>query len=212
MTILKKNSVSDAVIRRLPRYLHKLTELYERGIENASSNFLMEELNISATGIRQDFCNFGEFGQRGCGYNITKMRARIGHILGIDEERHLIIIGVDDLGHALLQNFPFEQNGFRLEAAFDISQSVVGTSVHGITVKPMTELERYAQHHEIDVAVLTTPQVATQDIVTKLIELGVRAFWNFTNVEVPSVDSDVLLENINFADSILHLKYRILND
>jgi redox-sensing transcriptional repressor len=209
--ILKKENISDAVIRRLPRYYRQLTDLCGRGIVRISSHSLGQEMNITASQIRQDFSCFGEFGQQGYGYNVEELRSEIGHILGVDNDHHLIMIGVGNLGRALLHNFHFSQAGFTVDAAFDISPSVVGTSVNGIPVYSMQELDSFVQQNHIDVVVLTIPQSVAQDTATHLIELGVRGFWNFTNVELSSPTDGVKFENIHFADSLLTLSYRIAN-
>ena len=111
---MKKENISDAVIRRLPRYYRQLTDLCNRGVIRISSHSLGQEMNITASQIRQDFSCFGEFGQQGYGYNVEELRAEIGHILGVDNDHHLIMIGVGNLGHALLQNFDFDKVGFSL--------------------------------------------------------------------------------------------------
>ena len=208
---MKKENISDAVIRRLPRYYRQLTDLCGRGIVRISSHSLGQEMNITASQIRQDFSCFGEFGQQGYGYNVEELRSEIGHILGVDNDHHLIMIGVGNLGRALLHNFHFSQAGFTVDAAFDISPAVVGTSVNGIPVYSMQELDSFVQQNHIDVVVLTIPQSVAQDTATHLIELGVRGFWNFTNVELSSPTDDVKFENIHFADSLLPLSYRIAN-
>lgn len=208
---MKKENISDAVIRRLPRYYRQLTDLCGRGIVRISSHSLGQEMNITASQIRQDFSCFGEFGQQGYGYNVEELRSEIGHILGVDNDHHLIMIGVGNLGRALLHNFHFSQAGFTVDAAFDISPSIVGTSVNGIPVYSMQELDSFVQQNHIDVVVLTIPQSVAQDTATHLIELGVRGFWNFTNVELSSPTDDVKFENIHFADSLLTLSYRIAN-
>lgn len=208
---MKKENISDAVIRRLPRYYRQLTDLCGRGIVRISSHSLGQEMNITASQIRQDFSCFGEFGQQGYGYNVEELRSEIGHILGVDNDHHLIMIGVGNLGRALLHNFHFSQAGFTVDAAFDISPAIVGTSVNGIPVYSMQELDSFVQQNHIDVVVLTIPQSVAQDTATHLIELGVRGFWNFTNVELSSPTDDVKFENIHFADSLLTLSYRIAN-
>lgn len=208
---MKKENISDAVIRRLPRYYRQLTDLCGRGIVRISSHSLGQEMNITASQIRQDFSCFGEFGQQGYGYNVEELRSEIGHILGVDNDHHLIMIGVGNLGRALLHNYHFSQAGFTVDAAFDISPAIVGTSVNGIPVYSMQELDSFVQQNHIDVVVLTIPQSVAQDTATHLIELGVRGFWNFTNVELSSPTDDVKFENIHFADSLLTLSYRIAN-
>ena len=208
---MKKENISDAVIRRLPRYYRQLTDLCARGIVRISSHSLGQEMNITASQIRQDFSCFGEFGQQGYGYNVEELRTEIGHILGVDNDHHLIMIGVGNLGHALLQNFPFSQTGFTVDAAFDVSAGVIGSTVNGVPIFSMDELDDFIQSHSVDVVVLTIPQSVAQDTADHLISLGIRGFWNFTNVELSSPSEDVKFENIHFADSLLTLSYRIAN-
>ena len=176
-----------------------------------SSHSLGQEMNITASQIRQDFSCFGEFGQQGYGYNVEELKAEIGHILGVDNDHHLIMIGVGNLGHALLQNFPFSQCGFTVDAAFDVSPAVIGTAVNGVPICSMSELDTFIQSHSVDVVVLTIPQTVAQDTADHLISLGVKGFWNFTNIELSSQVPDVQFENIHFADSLLTLSYRIAN-
>ena len=208
---MKKENISDAVIRRLPRYYRHLNELCSRGVVRISSHSLWQEMNITASQIRQDFSCFGEFGQQGYGYNVEELKAEIGHILGVDNDHHLIMIGVGNLGHALLQNFPFSQCGFTVDAAFDVSPAVIGTAVNGVPICSMSELDTFIQSHSVDVVVLTIPQTVAQDTADHLISLGVKGFWNFTNIELSSQVLDVQFENIHFADSLLTLSYRIAN-
>ena len=208
---MKKNNISDAVIRRLPRYYRQLTDLCDRGTVRISSHTLGEEMNITASQIRQDFSCFGEFGQQGYGYNVEELRTEIGHILGVDNDNHLVMIGVGNLGRALLQNFHFSQTGFSVDAAFDVAPGVIGTKVNGVPVYPMSDIENFLKEHHVDVVVLTIPQSVAQETADHLVALGVRGFWNFTNVELSSTVPDVKFENIHFADSLLTLSYRIVN-
>ena len=209
--VLKKENISDAVIRRLPRYYRQLTDLRERGIVRISSQSLGHEMNITASQIRQDLSCFGEFGQQGYGYNVEELRAEIGHILGIDKDHRLVVVGVGNLGRALLRNFPFSQMGFQVGAAFDVSPSVIGTEIHGVPVFSVENLDEYIKTNCVDVVALTIPKEQAQEMADRLVGLGVRGFWNFTNVELTSMESDVKFENIHFADSLLTLSYRIAN-
>ena len=208
---MKKENISDAVIRRLPRYYRQLTELCARGVVRISSHSLGQEMNITASQIRQDLSCFGEFGQQGYGYNVEELHTEIGHILGVDNNYHLVMIGVGNLGHALLQNFHFAQAGFTVDAAFDVSPAVTGTRVNGVPIYAMEELEGYIRSHSVDVVVLTIPQSVAQEMADRLVDLGIRGFWNFTNVEITCGRPDVKIENIHFADSLLTLSYRIAN-
>ncbi len=208
---MKKDNISDAVIRRLPKYYRQLTDLCSRGVVRISSHSLGQEMNITASQIRQDFSCFGEFGQQGYGYNVEELRAEIGHILGVDNDHHLIMVGVGNLGRALLRNFPFSQNGFVVDAAFDVSPNVIGTSVNDVPIYDMETIDEYIRTHQVDVVALTVPQAVAQEMASHLIDMGIRGFWNFTNIELSSSDPAVKFENIHFADSLLILSYRIAN-
>ena len=108
-----------------------------------------------------------------------------------------------------MQNFHFHDTGFLLEAAFDVSPALAGSQVAGTPILDMTELDQFVRAHRPDVAVLTVPQAAAQATANRLIDLGVRGFWNFTNVELSSDDPGVRFEDVHFADSLLTLSYRI---
>ena len=192
---MKKEKISDAVIRRLPRYYRYLDELHTKGIVRISSGSLGKRMGVTASQIRQDLSCFGEFGQQGYGYNIMELRAEIGHILGVDDKRRLIVVGAGHLGHALLQNFDFDQGGFLFDTAFDVSPAVIGTTVNA-----------YCTANHPSVAVLTVPKCVAQEVADRLIALGVQGIWNFTNVEL---SGNVFFENVHFADSLLTLSYRI---
>ncbi len=209
MYTMKKQNVSDAVIRRLPRYYRYLDDLYLKGSVRISSSVLGEKMGITASQIRQDLSCFGEFGQQGYGYNVDELRREIGRILGVDKSHRIIVVGVGNLGRALIQNFHFNDAGFLLEAAFDVSPDLAGAEVAGVPVLNVTELERFVPAHKPDVAVLTLPQSAAQQMADRLIGLGVRGFWNFTNVELSSQAENVRFEDVHFADSLLTLSYRI---
>ena len=202
---MRKQKVSDAVIHRLPRYYRYLDDLYNKGIVRISSNSLGSKMDITASQIRQDLSCFGEFGQQGYGYNVAELRSEIGHILGIDKGHRLIIIGVGHLGHALLQNFDFEKVGFHVDTAFDISPDLVGTRIHDVTIRSMDELEQYVAENQPNVAVLTVPQHVAQPMASRLIDLGIKGFWNFTNVELSTDVPDVFFEYGHFVDTLLTL-------
>ena len=208
---MKKANVSDAVIRRLPRYYRYLDVLHNKGTVRISSNSLGSKMGITASQIRQDLSCFGEFGQQGYGYNVEELRTEIGHILGVDNQHRIIVVGVGNLGHALMRNFHFKDVGFILDAAFDVSPSLIGTTVAGVPVLDMNDLDDFVKANKPDVAVLTVPQSVAQSITDRLVDLGIRGFWNFTNVELSSPNPDVKFENIHFADSLLTLSYRIAN-
>ena len=207
---MKKDKVSSAVIRRLPRYYRHLNDLYLAGVERISSNALGKSMGLTASQIRQDLSCFGGFGQQGYGYNIENLRGEISDILGMNRGHNAVILGAGNLGRALIKNFKFSSNGFQLLAAFDVDPKVVGTQIAGVPVYHMDRLEELLAVHRVDVGLLTVPMAAAQEAGDRLAAAGVKGLWNFTNYElnIPQ-DSGVVVESVHFSDSLLALSYMI---
>lgn len=204
---MKKQKISDAVIHRLPRYYRYLDDLYNKGVVRISSNSLGAKMDITASQIRQDLSCFGEFGQQGYGYNVPALRAQIASILGMDRGFTAILVGVGNIGHALMDNFCFAEWGFNLAAAFDIKPEIIGTTFNGVPIHAMDELEDYLAANHVDVAVLTVPKEAAIAVTKRLTDNGIDAIWNFTNLELTEPNSSTIVENIHFSDSLLSLSY-----
>lgn len=206
---MKRIKVSNNVIRRMPRYLRKLDELKASGVNRISSKNLGTLLGLTPSQIRQDFSCFGEFGQQGYGYNVSALRDEIASILGMDRGFTAILVGVGNIGHALMDNFCFSEWGFTLAAAFDIDPAIVGKTNNGVTVRHMDELLDFLRDNHIDVAVLTVPADAAVAVAKLLRDNGINAIWNFTNVELTEPNSNTIVENIHFSDSLLSLGYYV---
>ena len=210
---MKKQKVSSAVIRRLPRYYRHLTDLFQAGTVRISSNALGKSMNLTASQIRQDLSCFGEFGQQGYGYNIEKLRGEISDILGMNRHHNAIIFGAGNLGRALIENFHFEKSGFTLAAAFDVDSAIVGTEIGGVKIYHTDELEEYLATHPVSVGVLTVPGHVAGPLADRLVASGVRGIWNFTNIELQLEKPEgVVIEDVHFADSLLALSYMISED
>ncbi|MCF2661363.1 redox-sensing transcriptional repressor Rex [Pseudoflavonifractor phocaeensis] len=207
---MKRNSkVSTAVIRRLPRYYRQLSELQEAGTVRISSSALGKSMGLTASQIRQDLFCFGGFGQQGYGYKVDSLKEEIGEILGINQGHTIVVLGTGNLGRALIRNFKFSSNGFRLLAAFDISAQVVGTQIAGVPVYHTDSLESFLAEHPVDVGLLTVPISAAQEMGDRLVAAGVRGIWNFTNCEISVSRPEVVVESVHFSDSLLALSYMI---
>ena len=204
---MKRVKVSNNVIRRLPRYLRKLDELSESGVDKISSRQLGDLLGLTSSQVRQDFNCFGEFGQQGYGYNVTALRAQIAGILGMERGFTAVLVGVGNIGRALMENFCFTDWGVNLSAAFDIKPALIGTEYKGVHIYSMDELERYLEEHSVDIAVLTVPKPAAIPVTERLTASGIDAIWNFTNVELTEPNSSIIVENVHFSDSLLSLSY-----
>ncbi|MBP3521449.1 MAG: redox-sensing transcriptional repressor Rex [Oscillospiraceae bacterium] len=206
---MKKEKVSNAVIRRLPRYYRRLTELLNAGTVRISSKSLGESMNLTASQIRQDLSYFGEFGQQGYGYNVESLRNEIAEILGMNQGHTAALLGVGNLGRALMENFHFDQSGFRLTAAFDVDPAVVGHEIAGIKIRPIEELDEYLKQNPTSVGILTVPRAVAPSLSEKLIEGGIKGIWNFTNIELNITTPGIIVENVHFSDSLLALSYLI---
>ena len=204
---MKRVKVSNNVIRRLPRYLRKLDELQENGINRISSFELGQQLGLTPSQIRQDFSCFGEFGQQGYGYNVSGLREQIASILGMDRGYRAILVGVGNIGHALMDNFSFSDCGVELAAAFDIKESLIGTEFKGVPILAEAELEGYLKNNDIALAVLCVPKEVAVNVTKILTENGIEAIWNFTNMELTEPNSPIIVENVHFSDSLLSLSY-----
>ena len=207
---MKRNvRVSTAVIRRLPRYYRHLSELQDAGTVRISSSALGKSMGLTASQIRQDLFCFGEFGQQGYGYKVDSLKEEIGEILGISRGHTLVVVGTGNLGRAIIENFKFSSNGFRMLAAFDIDPAVVGGKIAGVPVYHADQLEAFVRAHNVSVGMLTVPISAAQEMGDKLVASGVKGIWNFTNYEVNFQQEDVVVESVHFSDSLLALSYMI---
>ena len=175
---MKRIKVSNNVIRRMPRYLRKLDDLNAAGIERISSGELGRQMGLTPSQIRQDFSCFGEFGQQGYGYNVVALRGEVAKILGMDRNYSAVLVGVGNIGRALVENFCFEQYGFTLKAAFDINPELIGKEMHGIVVHDFSTLDDILADIQPDVAVLCVPKAMANDVANDICSVGVKAIWN----------------------------------
>ncbi|MBS7240514.1 MAG: redox-sensing transcriptional repressor Rex [Acetatifactor sp.] len=205
---MEEKEISQAVIGRLPRYFRYLGELKDEGVERISSQDLSELMHVTASQIRQDFNNFGGFGQQGYGYNVSFLYDEIGKILGLDQTHSFIIVGAGNLGQALGNYMNFERRGFLFKGIFDQNPALVGKPVRGIPVRPMEELEQFVKDNGIEIAVLTIPKAAAVSVAEKLVPAGIQAIWNFAHVDL-NVPAGVQVENVHLSDSLMKLSYNI---
>ena len=209
---MQEKEISQAVIRRMPRYYRYLGELLEDGVERISSNDLSKRMNVTASQIRQDLNNFGGFGQQGCGYNVKFLYEEIGKILGLNQKHNIIVIGAGNLGQALANYVKFEKLGFVITALFDVNPALEGVTVRGIKIHMLDELEDYCKDHVVDIAALTMPKEKADAIANRLVNLGIQAIWNFAHVDLDLIDKDVVVENVHLSDSLMQLSYNIVKN
>ena len=205
---MEEKGISQAVIGRLPRYFRYLGELRDEGVERISSQELSELMHVTASQIRQDFNNFGGFGQQGYGYNVEFLYKEIGKILGLDKTHHLIIIGAGNLGQALGNYMNFERRGFILKGIFDKNPELFGKKVREIEVQPMEAVESFVRENDVDIAVLTIPKTGAVEVAEVLVANGIKAIWNFAHVDL-NVPAGIQVENVHLSDSLMKLSYNL---
>ena len=205
---MDRKDISQAVIGRLPRYFRYLGELRDTGVERISSQELSERMKVTASQIRQDFNNFGGFGQQGYGYNVEYLYNEIGKILGLDKTHKFVIIGAGNLGQALGGYINFERRGFIFSGIFDINPGVVGKDVRGIKVRDMAEMDDFIKANNIDIAVLTLPKTGAVEVAERLAKDGIKAIWNFAHVDL-HLPADIQVENVHLSDSLMKLSYNL---
>lgn len=207
---MEQKPISKAVIVRLPRYYRHLGELMEEGVERISSNDLSIRMKVTASQIRQDFNNFGGFGQQGYGYKVEYLYEEIGKILGLGKEHHLIIIGAGNLGQALANYMNFERRGFLFKGMFDNNPALYGKKIRDMAVRPMEELTDFVRENNIDIAVLTIPKTSAVEVAEQLVRDGIKGIWNFAHVDL-NVPEHIQVENVHLSDSLMKLTYNIIS-
>ena len=200
--------ISQAVIARLPRYLRYLGDLKDNGVERISSQELSKMMNVTASQIRQDFNNFGGFGQQGYGYNVEYLYAEISKLLGLSKKHHLVIIGAGNLGRAIANYMNFERRVFLFKGIFDKNPELYGKKIRDMEVQPMENLESFIKVHDIDIAVMTIPKTGAVEVAEVLVKNGIKAIWNFAHVDL-AVPKDVQVENVHLSDSLMQLSYKL---
>lgn len=205
-----QKKISDAIIRRLPRYYKQLCDLEEAGIDHISSQSLGDRLEVKASQIRQDLNSFGGFGQQGYGYPVTDLKNRIAEILCIDKHWKMIIVGAGNIGKALSGYGEFGKEGFEIMALFDSNKSIIGQKVGELEILDASLLCEYITQHKVDILALTVPQSAVREYVNVAETCGIGAVWNFSPADVFS--PKVVVENIHLTDSLMALSYHLGNN
>lgn len=200
--------ISEAVIKRLPRYYRYLEHLEQEGVSKVSSGTLASLLGVTASQVRQDFCNFGGFGQHGYGYDVGYLKRKLAEILGLDRQYDMIIVGAGNIGRALAGYKNFAAEGFKVRALFDIE--VKYPFVGDVPVYKIDKLAEYVKEHGCDIAVIATQKNVASDVASQLVALGVKSLWNFAPIDL-EVPKDVAVENIAMSESLYVLSYRMKN-
>ena len=195
-------------VYRLSIYLRCLARLRENGIGTVSSEALAKAAGVKPTQLRKDLAYFGTFGTRGLGYDVTELSQKISEELGTSRLQPVILVGVGNLGMALLSYRGFEKEGFEIVAAFDTAPGRRRDKKIKQPILGMEELGRFIREQNVKMAILTVPAAVAQAVANRLIESGVAGILNFSPI-VLAVPEDVMVNNVNLAIELENLSYFI---
>jgi redox-sensing transcriptional repressor len=198
--------IPDVVIDRLPMYARALASLERQGREVVSSQELGAQLGITPAQIRKDLSYFGRFGKQGRGYNVKRLLEELHQILGLDRDWTMVLIGVGQLGRAILQYGGFMPQGFRILAAFDSDERVVGETIENLVVQPVEQLPEALAKQRVDIGIVATPALAAQKVIDALVASGVKAILNYApiaahvpaHVHIKDIDPVLSLQSMTF--------------
>ena len=192
---MAEKNISMAVIRRLPKYHRYLGDLLDKDVQRISSKELSDIIGFTASQIRQDLNNFGGFGQQG-----------YGNILGLNKIYNAVLIGAGNLGQAIANYAGFRKSGFEIKALFDANPRMIGLKIRDFEVLDSENLESFVEENNIDIAILCIPKNGAQDVVDRLVNVGVKGIWNFAPIDL-DVPKGVIVENVNLTESLFTLSY-----
>lgn len=203
-----KNKISQAVVRRLPKYHYFLDNLEKEGVEKISSKQLSEITGFTASQIRQDLNHFGGFGQQGYGYRVSDLKNSIIEIIGLNKEFNAVIVGYGHIGQAIHKYGGFETKKFNILAVFDVEERVDKET--GLKVHSQKDLEKFLDNNEVDIVILAVPKSVAQEVVDKIQGKNIKGIWNFapTNIEM---SEKIPVENIQLSESLYTLIYYMGN-
>ena len=209
-TILKKR-ISESTIHRLSLYYRALSLLEKENYETVSSKELAKRERLTPAQVRKDLSFFGSFGTRGLGYPVLELKKKIASILGIDKRWKVALIGIGNIGSALVSYKEFMRQGFKIVKLFDNDQRKIGSNHKGIIVSDISNLEKELAEDGIEIVVLAVPATVAQYIVDDVISAGVKSILNFAPVNL-KVPVDVHLRNENMSMELEYLSFAMVNN
>ncbi len=203
---MKNQLIPKATAKRLPLYYRYLKFLLDSGKTKISSTELSEAVKVDSATIRRDFSYFGELGKRGYGYDVESLLNFFAKTLSEDRLTNVALIGVGNLGNALLKYGFHQSNNIRISAAFDINDEIVGRIVDGVPVYPLSDMKEQIQLQQIEIAILTVPISAAQDNANQLIDAGIKGIMNFTPIRI-NTPKDIQVQNVDLTNELQTLIY-----
>ena len=208
----EKTKIPKATITRLSLYCRQLELLELDGFRMVSSDNLAGLCQVNPAQVRKDLGYFGEFGIRGVGYGIKDLQKELKKILAINRAWNMGIIGMGNLGTALLQHQNFSARGFHFVAVFDSDPAKIGkTTSYGLIINDIRELKKVIKDTEIDIGVITTPSSGAQEVANRLIKGGITAILNFAPAQL-HVPVNCIVEHIDFTIKLDILTYKLRHE
>ncbi len=205
---MKHADVPEETMQRMLAYLRELDCMLQEGKETFSSQELAETLHINPAQIRKDFSYFGEFGTRGVGYETAQLVHELRAILNLDRTWRIALIGVGNIGSALLKNPELERQGFDIVLAFDISPRVIGKRVGKVIVEDVARLTERIQEEKVELAIISTPVECAQDVANQVIEAGIKGILCFAPCQL-HVSDKVRIVPVDIPMALGQLVYRL---
>jgi redox-sensing transcriptional repressor len=202
--------ISESTIHRLSHYYRTLTILEKEDYDTISSKELAKREELTPAQVRKDLSFFGSFGTRGLGYPVRELRQKIARILGIDRSWNVALIGVGNIGSALVSYKEFAKQGFEIRVLFDSDQRKIGSNHKGIIVHDMRDLERELRAKKVDIVIIAVPSAAAQTIIDTVVAAGIKAILNFAPIKL-KVPEDVYYRSENMAMELEYLSFALVN-
>jgi len=206
-----KKRISESTIHRLSLYYRALSLLEKENYETVSSKELAKREKLTPAQVRKDLSFFGSFGTRGLGYPVAELKKKIAEILGIDRLWKVALIGVGNIGSALVSYKEFQRQGFQIVKLFDNDQRKIGSNHKGIVISDIANLATELATDQIEMVVIAVPATVAQYIVDDIVNSGVKAILNFAPVNL-KVPPEVYLRNENMSMELEYLSFALVNN
>jgi len=198
--------IASSTISRLSTYFRTLANLLDKGVDTVSSNEIAKINQFTAAQVRKDLSFFGTFGKRGLGYRVDKLKDEIGRILGLEKEWNIALVGMGNIGRALVDYAEFRKQGFIFQILFDNDKNKIGTKVNGLTIYHIDEACMIVKESKIEIAIIAVPAPKAQAVVDIFVGCGVKAFLNFAPITI-KVPENVMVKNENMSIELEALSY-----
>jgi redox-sensing transcriptional repressor len=206
-----KRKISESTIRRLSLYYRALSLLEKENSETVSSKELARREKLTPAQVRKDLSFFGSFGTRGLGYPVHELKDRIGQILGLDRNWNVAMVGVGNIGSALVSYKEFQKQGFNIRLIFDNDQRKIGSNHKGLLVADIKEMPRLLRENNVEMVILAVPAIVAQYIVDEVVAAGIKAILNFAPINL-RVPEDVYLRNENMSMELEYLSFALTSN